>query len=41
MIGDIIISIVDFITTPVWHLVVFYVILLAFTAWGVIKTLGI
>ncbi|MFH1967802.1 MAG: hypothetical protein ABIJ84_00255 [bacterium] len=39
-VGDIILSIINFLTYPTWHLVVLYVVLLLFVAWYMIKSWG-
>jgi len=36
--GEIILSIVGFLTYPTWHLVVFYIILLAIVAYLIVKS---
>jgi hypothetical protein len=40
LIGNIILSVVDFLTVPVWHLVVLYVILFAIVIWTMVKSWG-
>lgn len=40
MIGDIIISVIDFITTPRWHLVVLYIILFLIVIYTMMKEWG-
>lgn len=37
-VGNAIISIIDFLSYPTWHLVILYVILLLFVAWNMIKS---
>jgi hypothetical protein len=39
-IEDIILSVINFIEYPTWHLVVLYVILFAFIAWKMVKSWG-
>jgi len=38
--GEVILSVVSFLTYPTWHLVVLYVILLLLIAWSMIKSWG-
>jgi hypothetical protein len=38
--GDTILTVVNFLTYPTWHLVVIYVILLALIAWSMVKSWG-
>jgi len=39
-IGISILTIINFITVPTWHLVVLYIILFALIAWSMIKSWG-
>lgn len=38
--GDIILSVVNFITYPTWHLVVLYVIIFIIVIWYMVKSWG-
>lgn len=38
--GEIVLSIIDFLTYPTWHLVVFYAILFLIVAWRMVKSWG-
>lgn len=39
-VGDTVISIINFLTTPSWHLVVLYVILFLIVAYKMVKSWG-
>jgi len=40
MLTDVILSIINFLAYPTWHLVVLYAVLLLFAAWYMIKSWG-
>ncbi|MFA6190320.1 MAG: hypothetical protein WC711_02270 [Candidatus Staskawiczbacteria bacterium] len=40
MVGDIFLSIINFLTYPTWHLVVLYVIIFLIVIWSMIKSWG-
>ena len=40
IIGDAILAIINFLTYPTWHLVVFYLILFLIVIWSMVKSWG-
>jgi len=38
--GDGILAIINFIATPTWHLVIFYIIVLLLVVWSMLKAWG-